>query len=359
MKTMLNWIAAFILLAGLLAGCGQAPADNAQEESSGAGANANGASHAASGSSDVGNNGEGAASEREDGSNSDNGSNGENEAGAWPRTINDANGEVVLEQQPQRVVVLHPLYLDYFFALGTPPIASGNAASAMAEYETLQSYAGTATVMDLGSGRDLNLEKVMEAEPDVIVTFKGHIDALYDELSKIAPVIQIDYTNSWEDTTRLCAEIIGKEQVAEQYIQDTKALIGQAREKLGSLKDRTFALFRVNDKAAFGAQGTKNTIYYHETLGFGLAVPDGYPEENGAVSMEALSEMNPDYIILQHNVKVAEAAIKEKESLAVWNALDAVKNKRVLIFDNSLNSGSVLAVRLAAEKFLALAEAEG
>lgn len=357
MKTMINWMAAFIVLASLLAGCGEAPADKAQEEVSGAGAN--GASHADSEKGGAGNNGEEAASGNEDSSNGENGSNGENEAGTWPRTITDANGEVVLEQQPQRVVVLHPLYLDYFFALDTPPIASGNAATAMAEYETLQSYAGSATVMDLGSGRDLNLEKVMEVEPDVIVTFKGHIDALYDELSKIAPVVQIDYTDSWEDTTRLCAEIVGKEQAAEQYIQETKLLIEEAREKLGELKDRTFALFRVNDKAAFGAQGTKNTIYYDETLGFGLAVPDGYPEDNGAISMEALSEMNPDYIILQHNVEVAQAAIKEKESLAVWNALDAVKNNRVLIFDNSLNSVSVLAVRLAAEKFLALAEAEG
>ncbi|RXZ78623.1 ferrichrome ABC transporter [Paenibacillaceae bacterium] len=338
MNRLIGLMAVFIILAGILAGCAGSPGDNDPVGNAPA---ANDASNPSGEAHRADNDAEPSESE---------------EKPAWPRTITDAVGEVVLEKPPQRVVVLHPLYLDYFFALGKPPIASGNAEIAMAEYETLQSYAGSsADVIDLGSGRDVNLEKVMEVDPDVIVTFKGHIDALYDELSKVAPVIQIDYSDTWEDTMRLCAEITGKEQVAEQYIQETKALIEEAKVKLGELQEKSFALFRVDSKANFGAQGTKNTIYYDVELGFGLQVPAGYPEDNGPISLEALSEMNPDYIILQHNVDVAQAAIKEKESLAVWNALEAVKNDQVLIFDNSLNSGSVLAVRIAAEKFMALA----
>ncbi|BFH23164.1 hypothetical protein J6TS7_38530 [Paenibacillus dendritiformis] len=161
--------------------------------------------------------------------------------------------------KPERIAVLHPLYLDYFFALDTPPIASSSAVSAMEEFATLQPYAGTAEIADLGSGRNLNLEAIIASNPDVIVTFKGHIDANDEELSKIAPVL------------------------------------------------------------------------------------------------EALSEMNPDYIIFQHNLDAAKASVQEKESSAVWQSLKSVKNNHVLFFDNSLNTGSVLAIRLAAENFMELA----
>ncbi|WP_242069804.1 hypothetical protein [Paenibacillus dendritiformis] len=46
---------------------------------------------------------------------------------------------------------------------------------------------------------------------------------------------------------------------------------------------------------------------------------------------------------------------QEKESRAVWKSLKSVKNNHVLFFDNSLNTGSILAIRLAAENLMELA----
>ncbi|WP_088835257.1 iron-siderophore ABC transporter substrate-binding protein [Paenibacillus tyrfis] len=278
------------------------------------------------------------------------------EKGEWPRTITDAAGnKVVLKVRPERIAVLHPLYLDYFFALDMPPIASGSAANAMKEFATLQPYRGKAEIADLGSGRDLNMEAIIASKPDVIVTFKGHVDANYEELSKIAPVIQIDYSDKWENATRICARIIGKEDFAERLIKETKDMIEKAKAQMGDRKNKSFALLRVDSKANFTAQGTNNTTYYNETTGFGLKKPDRYPENGTALSLEALVEMNPDYIIIQHHLDVAAAAIQEKEASAVWKSLKAVKNNHVLLFDNSLNTGSVLAIRLAAENFMKLA----
>jgi len=278
-----------------------------------------------------------------------------NEADGWPRTITDGTGkEIVLEKKPERIAVLHPLYLDYFFALETPPIASTGATKALEEFATLQQYAGTAEVIDLGSGRETNMELLLESNPDVIVTFKGSIDSTYDELVKIAPVIQIEYTDPWPVTTMLCARIIGKEELAEKYIQETKALIAKTKEQLGDHKNKTFALLRVDGKANFVAQGIKNTMYYDQSEGFGLLAPEGYPEDNEVLSLEALSELNPDYLIIQHDATIAQAAVKEKESMEVWKSLTAVKNNHVLMFDNSLNTLSVLAGRLASDNFMNL-----
>lgn len=65
--------------------------------------------------------------------------------------------------------------------------------------------------------------------------------------------------------------------------------------------------------------------------------------------------MNPDYIIIQHDLKVAKAAVQEKEAMTVWKLLKAVQENHVLFLYNSLNTGSVLAIRLAADNFMELA----
>ncbi len=273
---------------------------------------------------------------------------------AWPRTIKDAVGnEIVLAKKPERIAVLHPVYLDYFFALGEPPFASANAAEALQEYGTLQPYAATADILDLGSGRELGLEFIAQAKPDLIVTFKGHIDTLYDSLVKIAPVVQIDFADSWQNTTMLCAAMIGKEREAERYISETNELIKQTQDKLGDRMNRTFAMLRIDGKANFFAPGTSNTMYY-KADSFGLKAPEGYPEGSETLSLEGLSQMNPDYIIIQHDIATAKASVKEKESLKVWNSLKAVQEGHVLFFDNSLNTASVLAVRLAAQNLMEL-----
>ncbi len=284
--------------------------------------------------------------------------NSEKEAeSAWPRTVkDDAGNDVVLKEQPKKIAVLHPLYLDYFYALDTPAAASSHAAEAFAEYATLQPYAENANVIDLGNSREVNLESLIEISPDLIVTFKGSVDKNYEELIQIAPVFQVEYSNSWDESTMLIAQVIGKEQLAEQLIEETKQMIADAKEKMGEIKNKTFALLRVAGNGTFSAQGTKNTNYYNDETGFGLGVPKGYPEDSAQLSIEALSDMNPDYIIIQHKPDAAEKAVKENEGSGVWQAMNAAKNNHILMFDNSFNSGSVLAVRGAAEKFIELDE---
>lgn len=337
MNRRTNWIILLVILAVTLAGCSTAPASAPAD---------NGATKNASSS-----NGPNVPSSA--GASQPKAAEGATEA--WPRTIKDAAGhEIVLKKKPERIAVLHPVYLDYFFALDEPPFAAANLAEAMKTYATLQPYVGKARIEDLGSGRELSLEKIAEIAPDVIVTFKGHIDAIYDNLVKIAPVIQIDFADSWQNTTMLCATIIGKEQQAEKYIQETRELIKKTREKLGDRLKQSFAVLRIDGKANYFAPGTSNTMYY-KSDGFGLLAPEGYPTDSQTMSLEALSQMNPDYIIFQHDIEVAKASVKEKESLKVWKSLNAVKNGQVLFFDNSLNTASVLAVRLAAEKLMELA----
>lgn len=274
----------------------------------------------------------------------------------WPRTITDAAGnKVVLKKQPQRIAILHSLYLEYFFALQTPPAASmgastGNAMKALAEWETLKPYAGTADIIDLGSARDLNMEAILAANPDVIVTFKGqgHIDKIYDQLVRIAPVIQIDFNASWQEQTLACAEIVGKEAFARDFIKETETVISSAKDQLMRHNGQTIALFRTDGKS-FISRGTKE---YYET--FGIARPPGYPDNYQTLSLEAVAAMNPDYIVFQDSRQNAQAFVNAQEASSVWQSLAAVKNGHVVYFDDSLNTFGPLAMRTTAGKLLQL-----
>lgn len=85
-------------------------------------------------------------------------------------------------------------------------------------------------------------------------------------------IILIDYTDTWEKTTMLCAQIVGKETLAEQAIKETQEIIANTKVQLSSLENKTFALLRVDGKANFNAQGSKNTMYYNQTAGFGRGI---------------------------------------------------------------------------------------
>lgn len=273
---------------------------------------------------------------------------------SWPRTITDAAGNtVILKKQPQRIAVLHSLYLEYFFALGTPPIASmgaskGNAMTVLTEWETFKPYAGTANIMDLGSARDLNLEAILAANPDVIVTFKGqgHLSEVYDQLVQIAPVVQVDFNASWQNQTLACAEIVGKEAFARDFIKETETIISSAKDTLRKHSDKSIALFRTDGKS-FISRGTKE---YYRT--FGLTKPPGYPDDYQTLSLEAVAEMNPSYIVFQDSTQTAQTFVKNQESSSVWKSVTAVKNGQVFYFDDSLNTFGPLAMRLAADKLV-------
>ncbi|KEI80110.1 ABC transporter substrate-binding protein [Clostridium botulinum] len=273
----------------------------------------------------------------------------------WPRTIKDATGkEIKFDKKPERVVVLHSLFLDYFFALETPPTASAGATFSKGNkvldgFETLKPYVGTASVMDLGSARDLNLEAVLKSKPDVIVTFKGHADKVYDKLAKIAPVVQIDFKDSWQNKTMQCAKIVGKEDLANKIINETEKEIKNTKKLLENNKDKTVALLRVDGKGNFVALGSKDTIYYNKEDGFNLSIPKGYPEHSKVVSLEGLSKMNPDYIIFRHFPEIVNSAVEKQKTSPVWQSLNAVKKDQILFFDDSLNSESPLALKISAK----------
>ncbi|MDR1405401.1 MAG: ABC transporter substrate-binding protein [Candidatus Methanoplasma sp.] len=274
----------------------------------------------------------------------------------WPRIITDAGGNVVeLEKKPERIALLHTVYLEYLLALGVVPAASagasvGTAADAVNTWATLESYRdSTENIIDLGSARELSLEAILDSDPDVIITFVGHagVDIIYDRLVMIAPVVLMNYSDTWQEQMKDLAEIVGKESEALKVIEEIEEIVYSAKNTLSS-KDKTFAIFRTGGGKSFITRGDAG---YYEM--FGLKAPQGWPTEMGPVlTLEAVAGMNPDYIVFQDTLSASKMFVESQEAFATWGALEAVKNNNVFFFDDSLNSLGPLTLKLTAQLLL-------
>lgn len=272
----------------------------------------------------------------------------------WPRTIVDATGkEIVLSEQPKRVTLLHSFYLEHFLALETPPTACaiGNGlgqSEPLEKSELFAPYLKDIEIIDLGSSREINLEAVLEAQPDVIVLFAGHkgLETILDQLNQIAPVIQLDASASWSEQLMAAAQVVGKEERAETLVKAIEGNIEKAKAAATNFSNRSFALFRTDGKGFI----PRATQTYYET--FGLTKPEGWPDGWDPLSLETVAEMNPYYIVFQHNHDASMAFVESMKENAVWQSLDAVKNGRVFYFDENMNSFGPLAFDLTARKIM-------
>jgi iron complex transport system substrate-binding protein len=149
----------------------------------------------------------------------------------------------------------------------------------------------------------------------------------------------------------MIGEILGKEEEAKGHITGIEQKISDTKDELAQYRDRTFGLFRTDGKS-FIPQG--NSKYYDI---FGITRPNGFPltaSPTDTTSLEAIAEMNPYYIVFQHNYDLSKAFVESLESSSVWQSMDAVKNGRIYYFDENMNSYGPLALKLAAEKLLGI-----
>jgi len=156
-------------------------------------------------------------------------------AAAFPRTITHAMGTTEIAAAPQRVVALDMSFVDAALALDTPIVG-------YVLYQdpdgSLPPYFGdalttlAADAVHLGDLLDPNLEQIAAVRPDLILTSKVRHEALYPQLSAIAPTIMSESAGAgWKDNIRLGAQALGKEVRAEDVIaayEDRAADVGAA-----------------------------------------------------------------------------------------------------------------------------------
>lgn len=184
-----------------------------------------------------------------DGSDSADGSGADGNSDFSPVTIEHALGEAEITEKPERVVTLGQGSTETAIALGVTPVGMENYTWGADEtgylpwvHEAVQERGDELPEL-IGGGTELDIEGVLEMEPDVILApWSGITQEQYDLLSDIAPTVAYEeepWETAWDDQIEVIAESLGKPDQAEELISTINTQFEEAQRE--EYADYTFS----------------------------------------------------------------------------------------------------------------------
>ncbi|MHA7966299.1 ABC transporter substrate-binding protein [Paenibacillus sp. CAU 1782] len=254
---------------------------------------------------------------------------------AETREFQHGKGVSVIPVRPQRIVAIQ--YTGAMLALGVKPVGGDNEWSA---YPLLENeWEGIEPIGDPWNG--LNLEKIVELEPDLIVT---HVEATYDELSKIAPTLWIPWLQyNPQEQIALFGDILGKQAEAETWLKEFNEKLEQTKKDVSSIigEDETVSIFNVRPQNQF--------IYGNKAMGgyviydlLGLKAPDIIQRDvldQGLGQLEISLEVLPEYVVSDYvflSILANDGGAERADEIVngpIFSQLPAAKNGKVISLD--------------------------
>ncbi len=242
---------------------------------------------------------------------------------------------VQVKAQPERVVALDYVSLENLDALGIKVL--GVPKEHLPQH--LAKYKDDPEVVDLGSVKEVNFEKLAALNPEVIF-MSERLETSYPELKKIAPTVfikidQADFLNSFRDKTRYFGTLFGKEEEVEAELARIDDKIKATREKTEGVAGK--ALVTLYNGGKFSAYGRGSRFgFIHETLGVKQAVENLEVSRHGQpVSSEFIQQINPDYLFVVDRGAVVnkKAADRSEIENVLVQKTNAYRNGKVIYLD--------------------------
>lgn len=197
-------------------------------------------------------------------------------ATGFPTTITNRQGAVEITAEPKRVVTLDFPSTDAVLALGIVPIAMGKVSYVPGGVQTwTQAALKGRTPPMINTETSIPLERIAELDPDLVVGTNAYsLPAVYKKLSRIAPVVTWKTgpgLDSWQQSTVLVGQALGREQQARKLVADTEARVARAAADHPAFKNKTVTLFNLYKGDAYAISSPADfSIRFLTTLGFRL-----------------------------------------------------------------------------------------
>ncbi|TSI15040.1 siderophore ABC transporter substrate-binding protein [Brevibacterium aurantiacum] len=270
--------------------------------------------------------------------------------------IEDNNGAQSVASPPSSVVATDNRTFETLDTWGIE--LSAGAVSLMPEG---LSYTKDDSVLDLGSHREPDLEKVVEAKPDLIINGQRFAQ-FHDDLAKLAPeatVLELDprdgedFGSELKRQTTTLGEVFGKQDEAKKIVDDYDASVKRAKAAYDS-NDKAMGLITSAGDIGYSAPSVGRTVGpVFDILGLdpALEVDSSSEDHQGDdISVEAIADSEPELmIVLDRDASFApeerdEGSAPAAEVLEKSEALKdvpAVKDDKIVYFpqDTYLNEG--------------------
>ncbi|MDF2930645.1 MAG: ABC-type transporter, periplasmic subunit [Anaerospora sp.] len=215
---------------------------------------------------------------------------------------------VSLAKKPERVVVLSPSFLELLYAVDGKAVGRPTSTAKVGiEAEKLQA------VPEVGFVYNVNVEKVVSLQPDLVIAMQGLHEKLIPILeSSNIPVVILKY-KTYDDVFEkiaLMGEIAGTKDKAQTLTQSMQSKLQDVSKKLPDKTTKIAGSRPIDDGA-----------------------------DNAPYSLEKLVENDPDMIFV---VTMGDAAKIEKtmrddvESNPAWATLRAVRDKKLVFLPSEL-----------------------
>ncbi|MFN2744579.1 ABC transporter substrate-binding protein [Bacillus sp. z60-18] len=189
----------------------------------------------------------------------------------------------------------------------------------------------------IGEKTEPNLEKILELKPNVILASTKFPEKVVKKLDNIATTIPVTHVSSnWKDNLNLLAELTGKEDEAKQIISDYEKDLKETKTEFEkTVKDKKVVVVRIRQGNVFIYP---ENMFFNSTLygELGFTAPDEVKAAKAQelISLEKLSEMNPDYMFVQFSDDEnadKPNALKDLEKNPIWKSITAVKEDHVFV----------------------------
>jgi iron complex transport system substrate-binding protein len=288
---------------------------------------------------------------------------GEAGTGGETRTVETGMGPVEVPADPQRIVALDIRVLQLLDELGTPLVGTQTRTEGV--WTELSDEAQQLPSIWV-RGEDIDLEAVVELEPDLIVgggLGDGNED-LYPQLSEIAPTVLAGADGDWRDLMREVAVAVNRTAEAEELIAGVEASMPELESAIGARwpDGVQITLLRVRDDIRITQVADRNTSsgpwLLNEIDAISVTGDLRDVEEDG-ISPEQLREADGD-VILYFGGGGGSNSTQDDEFLLnvidnpLWDGLSAVQAGRAHVVDSDIwfDGRGVTAAHLAVEDLM-------
>ena len=246
-----------------------------------------------------------------------------------PSVITDSTGvEVTFDQPPQRIIAYDSAPVEILYAMGEGERIVGT-------HDFTTHPAEAAGIPKVGSAFQINSEKIVELEPDLIYTFySGSLPDLENLGIRVLYLEQPDTVEEIAEQMRMWGKITGNVDAAEEVATDFETGVKKLQDSLASVEEGP-RLF--HDDSEFFTRGPDTLLGRVYTLLKAQNIAEG---GYGQLSPEVIVDKDPEVIITTFPEGVQ--AIIEHPAL---QNVSAVRDGRVYAVDASVISISVAGPR--------------
>jgi iron complex transport system substrate-binding protein len=239
-------------------------------------------------------------------------------------TVTDASGlELAFDQVPRRIISIAPSETEVLFALG--------AGEKIVGVDDWSDYPEQALAIPKVGGYDMNAEKIVELEPDLVVAIWTMNKKTIEQLRELGITVYASQNDSIDETINhilTMGKLLDLEANAEAIVakmEDERRQVATALEGLQKADKRKVYV-------EFSAGWTVGKGEFMDQLlmeagGINVAEEPGWHE----ISSEKIIEANPDVILYATGVEELESFIRNRSG---WEQIAAMQEDRVIGVDD-------------------------